>query len=150
MGPTPQKGSKINVVRCYFMYTRAFADLCYSWRPAWPNLLKFSIRGPPQVPCNIKAEHCTCMYNTTLSGELIFQGSSVYSAPIHPVGSAVKTVLSIPFLLRAVPVSLFFCPSLLMCDMCWYFPLILWGNGWGWWVRGNKCHNNIPFQKNIV
>lgn len=73
------------------MYMHAFAGLCYSQGLARPNLLKFSIIGPPYAPCSVKPECHTCICNTTLLGEPVFQGSSMHSALIHPVGFAAKT-----------------------------------------------------------
>lgn len=72
------------------MYMHAFEGLCYSQGPTRPNLLKFSIIGPPYTPCSVKPEYHTCICNATPLGEPVFQGSSMYSALIHPVGFAAK------------------------------------------------------------
>lgn len=134
---TGRKEAGMGVIRCPLMHTSVFADLCCNQGMAWPNLRQFSILRPPKL-C------LTYSCRTTPVGEPIFQGGSLHSAPI-PTGFPIK-----PWILHPMPL-LFFSflnPSLLMFETCWYFPLYF-GREWVR-VRGNKCHNNIPFQKNIV
>lgn len=139
-GPHQGKEAGMGVIRCPLMHWSVFADLCCNRGMAWPNLRQFSILRPPQI--------CfTCSCHTTPVGEPIFQGGSIHPAPI-PIGSLIK-----PCILHPMPLFSFIFffplnPSPLMFEMCWYFPLYF-GREWVR-VRGNKCHNNIPFQKNIV
>lgn len=134
---TRGKEAGMGVISCSLMHTSVFADLCCNRGMASPNLRQFSILRPSQI-------FFTCSCLTTPVGEPIFHGSSMHSAPV-PTRSPIKSWILHPM----PPFLIFFLnPSLLMFEMCWYFPLYF-GREWVR-VRGNKCHNNIPFQKNIV
>lgn len=88
---TGGKEAEMGVIRCPLMHTSVFADLCCNWEMAWPNLRQFSILKHPKLGF-------TCLCCTTPISDPIFQGGSLYSAPI-PTGSLFKPWILHPMLL---------------------------------------------------
>lgn len=146
---TPGKGSPDRYLQMLFStYISMCLEICLiaeGW--AWPNLMSFSVYGPPAIK-GLNGFFAMC--HTTAVGEPSLSGQHQSQLDV-----LLKPVFFILSLLRATLLSLFYyyyfffiCISPNFWCVLIFPPLFRegMGEGDGW----NKCHNNIPFQKNIV